>query len=164
MKVIAIDPGNTYSAYCIMDSETLRPYDFGKAENSQLRRYFMQMEFDGSERAVIEMVASYGMSVGKDVFDTCRWIGRFEEILTRRTTRAPELVYRMEEKMHICHNSKAGDANIRRALIDRFCTHDLKNGKGTKKNPDFFHGFAADVWAAYAAGLTYIETRLNAEE
>jgi hypothetical protein len=70
----------------------------------------------------------------------------------------------MEEKMHICHSSKAGDAEIRRALIDRFCQHDFRTGRGTKANPDFFAGIKADLWAAYAVGLTYIETKMRKEQ
>lgn len=109
--------------------------------------------------AVIEMVASYGMSVGRDVFDTTVWIGRFYQVLSDQCP--VRMLCRIEEKKHICHDSRANDTAIRRALIDRFAAHDLKNGKGTKKKPDFFYGFKADVWAAYALGLTAIENREN---
>ena len=78
---------------------------------------------------------SYGMSVGREVFDTVLWIGRFYQALNACCP--VRLLCRIEEKQHICHNSRANDAAIRRALIDRFADHDLKNGRGTKKNPDF---------------------------
>lgn len=164
MRVFAIDPGNAKSAYCIIDAKTLIPRDFGILENEQLRHYIRQMSFEEDDRAAIEMVASYGMAVGKEVFDTVRWIGRYEETLIRLITVPPALIYRLQEKTHICHDSRAKDSNIRRALIDRFAAHDLKFGRGTKKKPDWFYGFRADIWAAYAVGLTYIETQLNAEK
>ncbi|MCD7805406.1 MAG: hypothetical protein LUH03_09775 [Oscillospiraceae bacterium] len=157
MKILAIDPGNIKSAYCLIDGETLRPLDFDILGNEDLRHYLRQMPFEEGDWAAIEMIASYGMPVGREVFDTCRWIGRFEETLTRRLLAPPTLVYRMEEKQHICHNSRANDSNIRRALIDRFATHDLKTGRGTKKNPDWFYGFRADIWAAYAVAITCAE-------
>lgn len=53
---------------------------------------------------------------------------------------------------------QTGDPNIRRALID---PHDFRTGRGSKKLPDFFHGFKGDIWAAYAVTLTYIETKLS---
>ena len=92
------------------------------------------------------------MAVGREVFDTVLWIGRFYEALSIQMAQKPRLLCRIEEKRHICHDSRANDPAIRRALIDRFATHDLKNGKGTSKNPDFFYGFKADIWAAYAVG------------
>ena len=132
--IIAIDPGNRQSAYCVIDCNTLRPLEFGKVDNEELRNKLVFANEQGWQWAVIEMVASYGMAVGREVFDTVLWI---------------------------CHDSRANDPAIRRALIDRFATHDLKNGKGTSKNPDFFYGFKADIWAAYAVGLTAIENHNN---
>ena len=94
------------------------------------------MRFANYDLLVIEMIASYGMPVGKEVFDTCVWIGRFIQ---------------QDEKMNICGSMKAKDSNIRQALIDRFGT------VGTKKNPGWFYGFKADCWSAYAVGITYLD-------
>ena len=152
MKVLAIDPGNRQSAWCMIDGETLKPLSFGKEENQVVLDAVQQHSYNS---IVIERVASYGMAVGRDVFETCEWVGRF----TQAARVPPDYVYRQEEKLHICGDSRAKDTNIRRALIDRFAQHDLKNGKGTKKNPDWFYGFSADVWQAYAVAVTYVETR-----
>ena len=157
MRVFAIDPGNSESAYCIVESETLRPLKFGKVGNDELLGMIRDFTVEAPDLAVIERVASYGMAVGRDVFETCEWTGRFAEAALERDVPVA-YVYRRDEKLHICGDSKAKDTNIRRALIDRFARHDLKNGKGTKNNPDWFYGVTADVWAAYAVGLTYIET------
>ena len=160
MRTFAIDPGNVQSAYCVVDVETLRPLDFGKIPNPELKALIKDFRFQEEDRAVIEMVENLGMGVGREVFETAVWIGRFAERLDGKLLLPSEMVYRTDEKLHICQSRKAKDVNIRRALIDRFCSHDLKNGKGTKKKPDWFYGFAADVWSAYAVALTYIETKL----
>lgn len=34
--IIAIDPGNTQSGYCVIDRSTLRPLEFGKIDNAEL--------------------------------------------------------------------------------------------------------------------------------
>lgn len=152
MRVLAIDPGNKESAYCFIDAETLQPGPFAKTENEKLLSI---INLSNYHAIVIERVASYGMAVGRDVFETCEWVGRFTQAALPLTA---DYIYRRDEKLHICGDSKAKDANIRRALIDRFAQRDLKNGKGTKKDPDWFYGFSADCWAAYAVGITYIET------
>lgn len=74
------------------------------------------------------MVASYGMAVGKTVFDTCVWIGRFTELAKLQNIEV-EYIYRKEEKINLCKSMKAKDSNIRQSLIDRF------GEVGTKKNP-----------------------------
>ena len=163
MKVIAIDPGTTQSAVVVMDTETLRPLEAYIKPNEDVRWMIEEMPSAWDCIGVIEMIASYGMPVGKEVFETVLWIGRFYEIMMLRLFRTPEFVYRREEKLHICGSPRANDASIRRALVDRFAEHDLKAGRGTKKNPDWFYGFKADMWAAYAVGLTYIETKMNKE-
>lgn len=156
--ILAFDPGNEQTAYCLIDRETRKPIEFGKVKNEDALRY-MYATNGAARRAtavIIEMVASYGMAVGASVFQTCVMIGRLTEAANNIGVPV-EYVYRMEEKMAICHDSKAKDANIRQALIDRFAQHDFKNGKGTKKDPDWFYGFAKDEWSAYAVGITFLE-------
>lgn len=164
MKVFAIDPGNTQSAYCVVDVATLRPLEFEKLPNAALRERIKDFRFDELDRAAVEMLQSYGNLIGKDVLETAVWVGRFSECIDRKLLHPVEMIFRIDEKMHITGDSRAGDANIRRALIDRFCTHDFRTGRGTKAKPDFFHGFAGDVWAAYAVALTYIETKLTIDD
>lgn len=92
------------------------------------------------------MIASYGMAVGAEVFETCVWIGRFMQA-------HPDLnmhrIKRGDVKMHLCHSMRAKDANIRQALIDRL------GAPGTKKNPGKTYGVSGDVWAALAVAVTY---------
>lgn len=150
---LAIDPGNEDTAFVLMD-ENFIPYDKGKIKNTELIKKCRKNSFGTNgelhfDYLVIEMVASYGMPVGKTVFDTCVWIGRFVEACHVPYTR----IYRMQEKMDLCQTMRAKDSNIRQALIDRF-------GKvGTKKNPGFFYGFKKDIWAAFAVGTTYLDMK-----
>ena len=150
MLILAIDPGNVNSAYVLMEKETYKPIEFELLENNLVREKVLNLDYDC---LAIEMVASYGMAVGESVFDTCVWIGRFIECVQERNIPYTR-VYRIEEKMNICHDSRAKDSNIRQALIDRFGI------VGTKKNPGFFYGFKKDIWAAYAVGCTYIDMTL----
>lgn len=158
-KIFAIDPGNEESAYVVMEPgyEFVRGM-FGKFPNEMVLESLGNMgHIYGSDVIfVIEMVASYGMAVGKEVFDTCVWIGRFTQAAVAMGCTV-EYVYRMEEKMALCHDSRAKDTNIRQALIDRFAVFDKKTGKGTKKKPDTFFGFSKDVWSAAAVGVTWLD-------
>lgn len=157
MKILAIDPGNIESAYVLMD-ENYKPLEFGKIPNEDMLKMSYRCDY---ETAVIEMIASYGMPVGKEVFETCVWIGRFHEKASQDTDgREIKYIYRKDVKMNLCGQTRAKDSNIRMALIDRFAQHDFKNGKGTKKDPDWFYGFKSDIWAAYAVGVTYYDTEV----
>jgi hypothetical protein len=98
---------------------------------------------------VIEKVESYGMAVGAEVFDTVLWAGRFAEAAHRVPV---VLLPRRAVKLALCGDSRAKDANIRRALIDRFGG---QAAIGRKASPGPLHGISRDVWAALAIAVTY---------
>ena len=151
---LAIDPGNTESAYVVIEDDTRRPVTFGKIPNDYLLgKMDMDPNVHFADRVVIEMVASYGMPVGADVFETCVWIGRFVE----RAPVEPELQVRGPVKLHHCRSSKAKDSNIIQALVDRFAPGQPNRGKGTKAAPGFFYGFRADIWQAYALAVYAVD-------
>lgn len=155
MTILALDPGNTQTGYAVLEMPEFRLIKFGKTDNTSLLTLVANSDVLYDVDAVaIEMVASYGMAVGREVFETCVWIGRFHQAADHPNT---HYVYRKDEKQILCGSLKAKDANIRQALIDRYAKHDLKNGKGTKANPDVFYGVSKDVWAAIAVGVTYYE-------
>lgn len=159
MVILAIDPGNTQTGYAVIEMPEFRLVEFGKIDNEMMLDRIVRSDLPPADALAIEMVASYGMAVGREVFETCVWIGRFHQAADHPNT---HYVYRKEEKEILCGSLRAKDANIRQALIDRYARHDLKNGKGTKANPDVFYSVSRDVWAAIAVGVTYYElTKLN---
>ena len=152
---IAIDPGPTESAYVVMEGE--RPLEFAKGENSQVR-HRLNAEFiqaRGRPHLVVEMVASYGMPVGEEVFETVLWTGRFIELWHPLPF---SKVKRAEVKMHLCHSMRAKDSNILQALYDRYGGN-RRACVGTKKDPGPCYGFSGDMWQALAVGLTWWDTR-----
>ena len=67
--ILSIDPGNIESAYCLIEKETYKPIEFGKISNYELLDY-IQCKSCEIDCLVVEKVASYGMAVGKEVFNT----------------------------------------------------------------------------------------------
>jgi hypothetical protein len=150
MNLLAIDPGNTESAYLIYDTDARRVVEWRKAPNDEVLRVL-----DGGwtcDELAVEMIASYGMAVGREVFETCVWIGRFIE---RWRGYTPKLVYRRNVKLHLCGSARAKDANVRQALIDRFGGKDAAVGK--KATPGPLYGLAGDGWAALGVAVTAAE-------
>lgn len=156
--IIAIDPGPVKSAFVVLNPRrrngliTAR----GFVPNGDLvvalrdgmidEQVFVPKKFP----LAVEMIASFGMAVGAEVFETVYWIGRFVEAWSPGKA---ERVKRMEVKMHLCQNSRAKDANIRQALIDKL------GPVGKPKEPGPCYGLSGDLWSALAVGITYLETR-----
>jgi len=139
-NLLAIDPGTEKSAFLIWDGS--RVGECGILENQDLLRKLAFGEFRATW-AAIEMIASYGMPVGAEVFETCVWIGRFIERIGQT-----RLIYRKEVKMHLCGTPRAKDANIRQALIDKL------GHVGTVNNPGPLFGVKSHLWAALGVAVT----------
>lgn len=155
--ILAIDPGNIESGYVLTDNN-LKIIEKGKIKNEILLEDIKTDRFwygsdDETDHIAIEMIASYGMPVGVEVFETCVWIGRFIQAIPNGIE--PKFIYRKDEKMNLCGSMKANDATIKQALVDRFAPGQKNYGKGTKKVPGWFNGFSADIWSAYAVAVTY---------
>jgi hypothetical protein len=171
--ILAIDPGTVDSGYVLANAHTLRPIQFGKVNNHDLIDIMTDL-FEGSKGKqfdiAIEMLASYGMPVGRDVLETAVWVGRFTQkvsdykVLKPHRINRMRWIYRQEEKLTLCHSPKANDATIKHALIDRFAYGEPNFGKGTKKSPGWFYKFSKDVWQAYAVLVTYFDLYASKDE
>jgi hypothetical protein len=150
-SVFALDPGPTKSALVRWNGRavTLELH----APNEEIAAILHELAITGRDPLVIEQVASYGMPVGAEVFETCVWTGRFMEIYgAQRTYRLP----RLQVKLHLCHDSRAKDANIRAALIDRFGGKELAIGR--KAAPGPLYGVHGDLWASLALAIAWLDT------
>lgn len=146
--ILAIDPGNTQSGWCLFDGQ--RVHDSGVLENEEM---LAKVVTHRDKLLAIEMIASYGMPVGREVFETCVWIGRFVQA---HRPNCWQLVYRKDVKMYLCGSMKAKDGNIRQAIIDLFPA--TGGGKvaqiGTKSRPGPLYGVSSHAWAALGVAIT----------
>ena len=102
-----------------MEKNTYKPILFEKIDNNELSlKLPLILKEYNVDVVVIEMIASYGLAVGKTVFDTCVWIGRFYEMSLPYVNKI-EYIYRKEEKINLCNSMKAKDSNIRQRQIYR---------------------------------------------
>lgn len=107
----------------------------------------------GADMLAIEMVASYGMAVGREVFETVRWIGRFQQAWSN--PEAVRLVYRKDVKLHLCGSSRAKDPNVRAAILDLFPATGggATPQVGTKGKPGPLYGVSTHAWPALGVAI-----------
>lgn len=154
ITVIAIDPGDKRSAIVHYDPIGKTVLESRHEDNQSVLAWLRQVPgVPLYPRLVIEGIASYGMPVGKEVFDTCIWIGRFIQAWDPGYW---ELIYRKEVTMHLCGSARAKDSNVRAALLDKFGG---RGARGTKKSPGRLWGISGDKWSALAVAVTSSETR-----
>ena len=156
-SIFSIDPGTTRSAWLRFDGE--KPVAFGIAANDVLVRALRTgglpdvvviegVELYGPDVVVIEKIESYGMAVGAEVFETVFVSGQMAEAAHRVPV---VLLPRRAVKLALCGDSRARDANIRQACIDRF------GGSAATRKGGALHGVTKDVWSALAIALAYMD-------
>lgn len=147
--IIAIDPGTSESAIVQWDGERVQEATI--ASNEECRSFVRQRS--APFVLAVEMVACYGMPVGKEVFETCLQIGRIQEIAFKRCIDC-RLIYRRDVKLHHCQNARAKDSNIRQALVDKY------GAPGTKNQQGKTYGLKSHLWAAFAIATYVQETQI----
>lgn len=153
MSILALDPGPVETGWCVLRGG--RVAESGILANALVLGVLQQGLYRDC-RLAIEMIASYGMAVGAEVFDTCVWIGRFKQAW--HDPEAVRLVYRKQVKLHLCGTTKAKDPNVRQALIDKFGPgKDLAIGK--KAAPGPLYGVKSHAWSALAVAVTAHEVK-----
>lgn len=147
MRILAVDPGTTQSAFVTWNGTALVD-EYGLVTNDALLAYLHRLR--PLPVVVLEQIESFGMPVGREVFTTVKWCGRFIEACEQGGGRWAE-VPRRQVKLHICGHARATDANIRQALIDRI------GPIGTKKSPGPLHGLKGHEFQALAVAVTYYD-------
>lgn len=154
MLILALDPGPEKTGYALTDAGAL--IDSGVLDNAAM----LEAVSTGlglpalADVLAIEMIASYGMAVGREVFETCVWIGRFQQAWPEPA--AVRLIPRLAVKLHLCGSPRAKDPNVRQALIDLYppTGGGAVRQIGTKGQPGPLYGVSSHAWPALGVAVT----------
>jgi hypothetical protein len=151
MKLLAIDPGNKESGYVIIGQAApssrllFEITEHGNIPNFELLK-IIQNNLEGIDTGLVEMIQSYGMSVGETVFDTCRWIGKFELRMLDNSWKTA-LIKRKEIVNYHCSSAavKNPDSLIRKRMIEKY--------------PKESKGVTSHAWQALGLATMYLESQ-----
>jgi hypothetical protein len=148
--ILGIDPGPKEHAFVWWDADAGRVVDLQTRPSFEL---LFSSDLDKMlckvNTVACEWFGNYSKTVGQEVFRTVASIGWLASSLNRPV----RMVTRFTAKMHLCHDSKSGDPQVRMALIDRF------GPQGTKKAPGPLFGVSSHYWAALAVAVYAAETK-----
>lgn len=178
---IAVDPGNLKSGWVTFSLADVLGGIKLLASGIDDNHWFYVPCWDGKYGiSAIETPRACGMPASNDLFETVVHIGRcIQAGIAKQWT----FVDRRDVKLHLCHDSRAKDPNIRRALIDRFGGDDVAigavkcpecNGKGWRGRgrptcegcggdkwlhpPGPLKGITSHCWAALAVACYFADT------
>lgn len=145
MTILAIDPGSSSSGFAAWNGAKI--LESGMLPNSEM---LMHVFLSNADVLAIEQMGNYGNRVGREVFDTCVWSGRFYQqwLSANLPGRSePVMVARSSIKTHLVGKATANDSDVRVALIRRL------GAPGTKRNPGPTYGVASHAWQALALAV-----------
>ena len=145
--ILGIDPGPVESAYCYVARE-FEVRTAGKVDNDILISDFLKID-PAIREVAIESIQSYGMMIGRSVFDTCYMIGRIIQVCRDRGIPC-SLYPRPEYARRICGVGKVNDAVLRQSLLLRF-------GGDKKGEPLFALKGNSDKRSAFAVAVYHID-------
>lgn len=154
-RVVGIDAGNKSSGFAIIEPISLDILELGDAPNEELLERFGVWGLDRCAVA-LEMMHNQGKRVGRDVFEACVWIGRYQE-RARECRMVCELILRKTASSHVA-DQFAGDSGVKRALVSAY--GGTAAAVGTKASPGPMYGASSHALAALAVARTFAQTRL----
>jgi len=92
--ILALDPGTTQTGWCIYSTKHKTVQAFGVSPNEEIITLIDERVYT---EVACEMIASYGMAVGAEVFETCIWIGRFQQKLADTEGMPMHRVFRKDD-------------------------------------------------------------------
>ena len=160
MRILAIDPGYQESALVVYSTVSRDVLEHFILPNNEIIESFIPTFRSQLNCAAIEHIEGFGMAVGREVFETVWWSGRFYQSWLENEGGIAHRVTRKEVKLHLCGSVKATDSNIRQALLDKFAETN-RQALGTKKIPGPLYGIKSHEWSALAIAVTLAETTLK---
>ena len=156
MRIIGIDPGSEKSAYVLYDTEQRQAVCKDHWDNETMRCYlasYCEWQHNGLRPTylAIEQVCCYGVRVGRSVFDTVFWSGRFVECWGDEF----KMLSKQQISQALCgKGSGINKTDIHNAIYDMF-GGSRSSACGTKKKPGPLYGIKGPhLWDALAVALT----------
>lgn len=150
--ILALDPGPLLTTGVLYSRSQRRVLHIWRDEPNAGMLGLVGYEQDPVGPLCIEWIESMGMRVGAEVFDTCRWVGRFQQAYPGPV----HLLRRGTVKLWLCGSRRAKDADVRQALLDQFGPG-RELAVGTKGKPGPLYGVSAHAWSALAVAVTFAE-------
>lgn len=187
MRIVAVDPGSTHSAYVLLDeNEKGREIVcYGRWNNHALLDGLAPHNWSGGQpqHLAIETITSRGI-MPSEAIRTAVWVGIFMHAFGKTEfSRKCTEVRREQYRGHFC-GAGGNDAQVRQAMIDRYggeyaigavkckackgrklvglgkkrAACEACNGSGWEIPPGPLHGISDDVWQALAVGIFWFDT------